>query len=408
MKIRLLFKKRTKQDTLGSVYLALYFLDYQELIPTGLKVTEKEYQSWKKQDDQLPKNHLSKEAKTIVELKAKVNQAITRLQAKESVITPYAVKMEFENHKSGKVNDQLIKDKRNKENQKLVKTLAKNWMEQNLFQYKPSTQKAVKESIEQFLEYLDKAGKAGVERQDLVPELITAYEKYLQERRKLANSTHGKRMKHLRWFLKAQGYDVSNIKIRSHKKTIVSLTNEEITALENHDVSKSSEQQKAKDLYLLGCYTGLRISDLKRINASCIQDGKICMTLQKNKKAVTIPIVEKTQSILHRYGMKSPKLSEPVLNRTIKDVCKDAGIVQSVTVRTNIAGKDVDKVYPKHKLITSHTAGKTFISLATEWYGLTPAEIAAIVGKDLKTIINHYFNLPLDSAIKKMLAVKTD
>lgn len=398
MKVRFLFKKKGKASNEGLIYLALYLKDEVELISTGHRIHEKEWSNV----DQYPKQHTSNVAQSINEIKSRVNKAVTRLEAKEEIITPFSVKQEFSRFEDAKLADKVKKDKKEKEGIRTVKSMANKWIANNLFSYQPSTQKAVKESINQFLDFLAKSGCGGIERQDINPELITSYERYLQDKKKLANSTHGKRIKHLRWFLKHINYDVAGIKIRNHRKDIISLAQDELEALEAIDVSKSSEQQKVKDIFLLGCYTGQRISELKRINQTHIIDGRICMTQKKTKREVTIPILSKTRAILERYDFKAPKISEQIVNREIKEICKDAGITKLLTIRKNVAGKDVDEQISKAKLISTHTASKTFISLAPDWYGLTPGEVASIVGKDLKTLLNHYYNLPRTSAIKKM------
>lgn len=399
MKIRFLFKKKSAQEKTGLIYVALYFKDSTELISTGQRIRKADWSI----SDQFPKEHHGPVAKAITEVKARINKAITRLEAREEIVTPFSVKQEFSLFEGDRVSEKLASDKKKKESKRSVKGLAQHWLENSLFEYEPSTQKAVRESINQFLEFLTKSGHGVIERGELTPQLITAYERYLQEKKKLANSTHGKRMKHLRWFLKTLGYDVESIKIRTGRKEIITLTANEVEQLEGVSLA-SSELQKARDMFLLGCYTGLRISDLKRINETRIVDGKIRMTLQKNEKEVTIPLMNKARKILERYGNRSPKISEPVLNRSIKTVCQQAGIDKKLTIRINVAGRDVDKTEPKHKLITSHTAGKTFISLAPEWFGLSPAEVAGLVGKNLKTVLNHYYSLPQESAIRKMEA----
>jgi integrase len=396
-----LFKKKRKSETQGIIYLALYLRDDIELISTGQRIKEVD---WNPDRGYLhSRKHLHDADKAMTEIKALVKKAQTRLEAREQVVTPFSLKQEFLASRRKLVDDQVRTDRSVRENLKTVKYLVSHWTSNSLFKYQPSSQRSVRESMNQFLVFLDKSGNGALTRSELSPVIITAYERFLQEKKHLANNTHGKRMKHLRWFLKSINYDITGIKIRSNRKTIIALTIDELTALEKVDVSKSSESQKAKDLFVLGCYTGLRISDLKRITPGNIAEGKICMTLKKNKKEVMIPIVPQAMEILNRYNFRSPRLSEQVLNRTIKEVCSDAGIKQIVTIRVNVAGQDTDKQFQKFKLISSHTASKTFISLAPEWYGLTPAEVASIVGKDLKTLINHYYRLPRESAIKKML-----
>ncbi|MCW5910940.1 MAG: phage integrase SAM-like domain-containing protein [Cyclobacteriaceae bacterium] len=398
MKIRFLLKKKAGQGSSGLIYVALYFKDQAELISTGQRIHKSDWSPV----DQFPKDHRGEVAKAITEVKSRISKAITRLEAQEEIVTPFSVKQEFNRFESERITKKLASDKKQKADNKSVKSLVNDWLENSLFHYEPSTQKAVRESMKQFLEFLTKSGNGGIERGDLNESIITAYERYLQEKRKLANSTHGKRMKHLRWFLKTLGYDVNTIKIRTGKKEIIALSDKEVEQLEQVDVNDSSELQKAKDIFLLGVYTGLRISDLKRVNETRIIDGKIRMTLQKNDKEVTIPLLAKARKIIERHGNRSPRISEQALNRAIKTVCQKAGIVTRLTIRVNIAGRDTDKEEPKYKLITSHTAGKTFISLAPQWFGLSPAEVAAIVGKDLKTVLNHYYKLPLESAIIKI------
>lgn len=402
MKVRYLLKKKGEKGGLNPIYVALYLNDETELIYTKQRCMLKDWS----EEDRSPKDHRGTIFLAIEKVKRDVQKVIQSLQSQDKAVTPFTVKLEYNSKEKEKTQSQHEQDNKDKAGLKTVSRLAEKWLENNLFGYKASTQKAIRESIKQFIEYLRKVGQLSLERKDLVTDTITGYERYLQEKRKLSNSTHGKRMKHLRWFLKTLNYDVKTIAIRSHKKEIIALTLDELNKLEKVDVSASIEQQKAKDLFLLGCYTGLRISDLKRINETRIIDGKICMSLQKNQKEVSIPLRDETKEILQKYGMSSPKISEQQLNESIKKICKGAGIDKDLTLKTNKAGKDIETRVKKYQLITSHTASKTFITLAPQRFGLTPPEIAAIVGKDLKTLINHYFQLPLESAIQKMINTK--
>lgn len=397
MKCRYLLKKKDKRGQ-HQIYLALYQNDEVELIYTQQRSLLKEWS----ENERAPKNHKSEVFLAIEKIKREVQKTIQSLESRDRPVTPLTVKVEYRTNKKIRESEQKNNDAITKEGLKSVPKLADNWTTNYLFRYKESTQKSVKESINQFVEYLKKVGLSNLEKKDLNKAVITDYERYLQEKKRLSNSTHGKRMKHLRWFLKSLNYDIGSITIRSHKKEIIALSLEELQKLEKLDVSNSVPYQKAKDMFLLGCYTGLRISDLKRIDHTRIIDGSIRMTLRKNNKEVSIPILPETKEILDRYEQSSPKISEQHLNKDIKEVCRKAAINKDLTIKINKAGRDMDKVVKKFDLITSHTASKTFITLAPKKFGLTPAEIAAVVGKDLKTLINHYFQLPMESAVQKM------
>jgi integrase len=405
MKIRYLLKRRGKSGS-HPIYIALYDGDDTEIIYTGHRIPLKDWST----KDRSPKDHSSDTFKAIEKVKSSIQQSIRRLEADEKPVTPYTVKEQYELNTKAKEDAQRHADKRAKQDHVTIIRLANTWLENELFRFKLSSQKSVKESINAFTEYLKKVGLTSIERKEISRETISSYERYLLEKKKLSDNTHGKRIKHLRWFLKTLEplpFDVKSIKIRSSKKSIISLTLAELEKLEAVDASGFIEWQKAKDLFLLGCYTGLRVSDLKRLNKINTEDGFISLILQKNKKPVKIPIVRECRNILERYDYKAPKLSEQALNENIKTVCEKAGIISLVTIDETKGGKQVSKNVPKHTVITSHIAGKTFITLAPQKWGLTPAQIAAIVGKDIKTLLGHYFNEQGEEARRKMIEIDT-
>lgn len=400
MKIRYLLKRKG-QGAQHPVYLALYLNDQTEIIFTGQRI---QLSDWSVSERQ-PKKHNSDIYRAIEKVKHEVQKTIRRLEADEQPVTPYTVKDAYVRSLELKVASQANLDKKSKSEAISIVKMADHWIENEIFRFRKSTQKSVKESINAFKAYLLVVGLGALERRDLTQDTISKYERYLLEKKKLSDNTHGKRMKHLRWFLKTLDFDITKIKIRSSKKTIVALTIEELKKLEHVNVSSSLEKQKAKDLFLLGCYTGLRISDLKRLNVSNTVNGFITLKLLKNNRDVRIPIIKECHEILARYGFRAPRISEQALNENIKKVCNDAKITDLIEVDTTEGGNRLTTMVPKNSVITSHIAGKTFITLAPKKWNLTPAEIAAIVGKDLKTLINSYFQLPLESAINKMTAI---
>jgi len=402
MKIRYLLKRRGPKGGNHPVYLAIYKNDLTEIIFTGQRITVKEWS----QKERAPKDHTGEAFKAIEVIKADVQKAIKRLEADEKPVTPFTVKREYLERQEMKESTLKESDRKAKKELVTISKLAGQWLEAELFRFRTSTQKAVRESINAFTEFLKAAGLATLERKGLTQDVVREYEKYLLVKKKLSDNTHGKRMKHLRWFLKSLNYDVSSIKLRSAKKTIISLSMTELGKLETVDVSFNNEWQRAKDLFLLGCYTGLRVSDLKRLSKTNTQENEISLKLLKNSKEVRIPIIPEAKTILDKYDSRAPKLSEQGLNQSIKLVCEKAGITERITIDTTRGGQRMSTTVPKHQVITSHVSGKTFITLAPQRWGLSPAEIAAIVGKDTKTLLGSYFNTQADEARKKILTVE--
>lgn len=396
MKLRYYLKRSGSEPY--PIYIALYQGNKPEFISTGQRIKVSDWS----EKERAPKKQNSEVSKAIDKIKTAVKKVIAKLEIEDRIVTPFSVKVAYMEELATKKQHQAHSDKKAKQDAVTIIKLAEKWTENELFRYRPSSQRSVKESINAFTSYLKSVGYGNLERKALTQTIISGYERYLLEKKKLADNTHGKRMKQLCWFLKWLDFDTSKIKLRSSRKPIISLTLEELKRLEAVDVSFSVEYQKSKDMFLLGCYTGLRISDLKRLNSANTKDGVITLKLQKNDKDVRIPIIKAADSILAKYGYHSPRISAQAVNESIKHVCSKAEIDEKIVIDYTRGGQRLSKTKPKHKLITSHIAGKTFITLAPKLWGLSPAEIAAIVGKDVKTLINNYFGDQGEEARIKM------
>lgn len=57
---------------------------------------------------------------------------------------------------------------------------------------------------------------------------------------------------------------MKGFKVLKEEVDSIYLNKEEITALENISLPANSFNEKVRDLFVIGCHTGLRISDLKR------------------------------------------------------------------------------------------------------------------------------------------------
>lgn len=111
----------------------------------------------------------------------------------------------------------------------------------------------------------------------------------------------------------------------------------------------------ARDLFIIGCHTGMRFSDYSRLTINDISEGVIHLITQKCKTPVDIPVHPRVKRILESYGGAIPKITGQRFNMYIKDVCKEAGLNESVLVRKS--GKHVR--CEKWELVSSHTARRT-------------------------------------------------
>lgn len=146
------------------------------------------------------------------------------------------------------------------------------------------------------------------------------------------------------------------------------LSEGEIEKLADCDLSEFPLRQQARDIFLIGYYTGQRVSDYNGLNEKNlvqIQGNKLIQIRQKKTpkhgNIVQIPITEKIQTVLDRYeGKFPPKMSEPVLRRELKKAAQRAGLKELVTIERTVAGEIVTQTIPKYKLVKTHTARRSF------------------------------------------------
>lgn len=128
---------------------------------------------------------------------------------------------------------------------------------------------------------------------------------------------------------------------------------------------------------VLGCYTGLRYSDLVRLNANHIREiknvGRVFdIVTEKTNKNVVIPIQPEVEEIL-KEGLPY-ELSDQKLNEGIKELCKLIGITETVEgykmieIDLKVNGKKETVFrsqlgkYPKNEVLTVHDLRRSFAS----------------------------------------------
>lgn len=120
---------------------------------------------------------------------------------------------------------------------------------------------------------------------------------------------------------------------------------------------------KARDMFLIGAFTGLRFSDFSRLKDQNISDT-ITLKTQKTGTKVVVPIHWIVREILDRGYDFGKTMSNQKLNGYIKEVARLAGIDGSVTLNRSMGGKDVEETFRKYELVSTHTARRSFATNA--------------------------------------------
>ncbi len=221
---------------------------------------------------------------------------------------------------------------------------------------------------------------------------VQGFAKYLTTTRGLATNTVGKYMRALREFIGAavdEGHKINpavvkrgGIGIPEEATDKVFLSPAELTALLNFDLSGHPRLERARDLFIVGAWTGLRFGDLSRIQPEHIEGDYIHIRTSKTGEPVTIPLQPHVRFLLNKYGgTLPPAISNQKLNDYIKEAAAMVPELQTrVPMGRTVGGIRQEEARPKWELVTTHTARRSF---ATNFYrdGKTPIRtIRAITG----------------------------
>ena len=159
----------------------------------------------------------------------------------------------------------------------------------------------------------------------------------------------------------------------------------------DNTAKKVAALERAKGLFLIGCYTGLRVSDFSRLRDAHIGQY-ITIKTHKTGVPVIIPIHPVVRTLLDRGFDLTDTVSDQKLNGHIKELCRLAGITEEIVVNKNVGGENVETVVPKYKLVSSHTARRSF---ATNAYkaGVPTIAIMKITGHTKESTFLKYIRI---------------
>lgn len=195
---------------------------------------------------------------------------------------------------------------------------------------------------------------------------------YLTTEKDYAINNTAKHVDNFRQFLREAKDEkfVFDYSILTNKKIVVAreeainvvLNEEELSRIEKLNLNDIKE--KVRDLFLISCWTGLRISDFTNIqshNIKHLEDNDFLEIFQKKTGSkVVIPCFQIVKEILRKWNDKLPSVSDQKINMHLKEICKEAKIKETIEKQQTKGGKKIITVSEKWELVTAHTGRRSF------------------------------------------------
>jgi len=235
---------------------------------------------------------------------------------------------------------------------------------------------------------------------DIDQKLIDGFSDYLTHDLKMAFNGAGKYMKTFRTMLnyarqlKLIGAEVlidNKIKVTHETPDNIYLTTKEISDMMELKDFDTPLYEVVRDLFVIGCKTGLRYSDYAMLSKARIDNDFIYITQKKTQSRVTIPIHPIVKQMLSKYPDGLPAAPpNQVFNRYLKEIAKKLPQLntdfEKVLTREGLPDS---KIYKKYEIISSHSSRRSFAT--NEYLNGTPTiTIMAITGhKSEKSFLSY-------------------
>lgn len=149
-----------------------------------------------------------------------------------------------------------------------------------------------------------------------------------------------------------------------------------------------------RDVFVIGCLTGMRYSDYVTLTSSNIIGNTIVRRTKKTGATVVIPIHPLVREIISKLDGEFPcyKCSQSNFNKVIKNICKRAGVAGDVLVERTVGTRVQRKRVKRYALVGSHTARRSF---ATNLYlsGVSAGRIMLLIGHKTEEAFFRYIRI---------------
>ncbi|MBR9861289.1 site-specific integrase [bacterium] len=277
---------------------------------------------------------------------------------------------------------------------------------QNLLQYKKAN--TIYNKLHTY------SGKLDLNFKDITPEFLRNYEHHLSTYLGNGRNTIHTNLKYLRklfndaireGIVKKGTSPFDTYKLTKAKTSRHYISEPELSALESIQFVNKTQEYHTLNMFILACYTGLRISDLLTLRLRNFDGNHINIHMRKTKDPLSIMVPTKGRAILMEYieAKKDDEFIFPFLNSTV--AYNNVSLQKAIMSKTASCNKYLKKLAEKagiSKTLSFHVSRHTFATRALR-KGIRIEYVSKLLGHaDLKTtqIYAKIVNKELDDAME--------
>ena len=239
--------------------------------------------------------------------------------------------------------------------------------------------------------------------------------KYLESKACLSKNTIGMHFKNIKVFMKQalernlhknQSFMLSGFKVVSEITDAPYLSLHELKQIYELDLANNRRFERIRDLFIIGCWTGLRYSDWSQVNKhNIVNDNFLRVKTTKGERLITIPLHHYVRKILEKYDyILPPVISNQKINEYLKTICQLAEINDTVSSTITKGGNRTAEVKYKWEKVSTHTARRSF---ATNMYNMNVPSltIMAITGHTTEKNFLKYIKINQEQHAIKLFQI---
>lgn len=328
------------------IYLYFNYEKKEYVYSTGIRISDAD---WDPKRKKIVQKIVQFYEPQLLDLEAKIRKTILKLELDNKEVTIGAIREEIEGIPA--VKPAPVK--------KLLIAFDK-FLEKKRSRVEYGTYKRIK-TLRDKLKRFEQFYPGSIDPKNFTEEQFESFVSWLRQNEKLGDNTIATKIATLRNFLKDENPKRAYhfIKTRQIYDNVIYLHLDELEVIRNAKLKGYLD--KTRDLFLIGCLTGLRHSDYGKLSNAIVKSNIIEIMQQKTREKAFVPCTEELKSILGKYGGVVPVISNQKMNKYLKELFKKLELNRQIVIYKRRNGKPEQSTVPLCDVITTHVARKTFI-----------------------------------------------